>query len=169
MLLLYLLSTTVFANDILSLHLAKGMKFNSYPSVSSTAQKAQMGCDLYSIHYFDENNVDIKLLTSKKSNVINVGTPTMLTVQYPSPYEALTVSFVHTLASHRDTGFDNFTPYLSALIYTPKTAYAVNALSFTNDSIQSGGSLILRGVYFPNDPDTDDALLYRCSLTVLKE
>lgn len=164
---LCLVSTTLFAANSPTLQLPKGMKASTAPLVMAKPMKAQLSCDMYSVHFIDDNHRDVKFLGNSYGQEFNVGTPTDLTVNFPAPYSNLQIFFMHTMVAYAETGFGNFTPYVFAEFFDTNNnvIYANKDATFSINDARSGSNITLRGVYGIDD---GSSLFYHCAMTFLK-
>lgn len=166
---LCLMSTAVFAANShpVTFHLPKGAKINKQPLVLEKSMKAQMSCNVYSVQYIDDDNSVVTFLGNVYSQVLDVGTPTQLSLRLPAPYDDMDIMFQHGTVSFIETGFNNFTPYVYAGFYNEKTGVPDEGdwANFTINDARSGSNISIRSEHSVSD---DTTLFSQCALTYLK-
>jgi hypothetical protein len=160
-------STAAFTATSAASHLPMGAQEGRSAAMLANPVNVQMSCDLYSGN-FDGSTYNIKLLSSGKGKVFNLGTPTDLNVKFPSPYNEYSVSFHQSTLDYVDIDKYRSTPFIQTVFVKNDTPVSeVHETNFSIESANSGSFIRLHGAYYPNiEPHTN--IFYLCKITFMQ-
>lgn len=165
MVLVSIFTTASFASESSLFRLPIGAKVSTHSLKLSRSVQATMDCDFYNTRVENNQCKESELLASNKSQAIEVGTPTLSQINFPAPYQDISVVFNHTLIAYGESGENNFMPYIQSF-FMNKDQFTddFRDASFDISDARLGSKVLLRGTY--NFSDTS-MLSYQCSINFI--